>query len=92
MLFLVPSVGLEIFFGTANFVPFLHRQPGKVAFLALRALREFNDLRRINQVNSSTPSASTTTVNPGEFLAQEPATSFTIRQNPRCLIRFAQLA
>jgi len=59
MLFLVPSVGLKLFFCTANFVPFLYRRPGKVAFLALLAFIEFNNLPRINQVNSSTPAAST---------------------------------
>lgn len=43
----------------AKFVPFLYRRLGKVVLLALLALREFNNLHRINQVNSSTPAAST---------------------------------
>jgi hypothetical protein len=51
---------MKLFFRGPNFVPFLYRRSGKVGFLALLALREFNNLGGINQVNSSTPVASTT--------------------------------
>jgi hypothetical protein len=44
---------------TYNFVPFLYRYPGKLGFLAHVALYRFNNLPRINRVNSSTPAAST---------------------------------
>ena len=42
-----------------EFVPFLYRRPGKLAFLALVASCGTNNLRRINGLNSSTPAAST---------------------------------
>jgi len=55
-----PLCETELYFFQARlFVPFLYRRLGKMAFLALLALREFNNLRRINQVISSTPTAST---------------------------------
>ena len=46
----------------AEFVPFLYRRPGKLAFLALVASSETNNLHRINGLNSSTPAASTSTL------------------------------
>jgi hypothetical protein len=57
-------VGTEIrlrkcVFHMPKFVPFLYRRPGKLAFLALLASSETNNLRRINTLNSSTPAAST---------------------------------
>jgi hypothetical protein len=49
----------EIVFQARIFVPFLYRRFGKMVFLGLLALSGFNNLRRINQVISSTPVAST---------------------------------
>ncbi len=49
-------------FHVPRFVPFLYRRPGKLAFLALLASIETNNLRRINGLNSSTPAASTSSL------------------------------
>src|SRR2546422_507996 len=59
MLFLVPSVGLKLFFWQREFCTVFVPPTWQSGLFSPSAFSEFNNLHRINQVNSSTPAAST---------------------------------